>query len=401
MPGDASVGRLAGRWRDRYALVALCVALYFSVRFSQVAIGPVVPLLKGSLGVSSRGVGLALSGMWAVYALSQFPSGVLADRFGARRVVLAAAACTTLATAALASARTPLRFGLGVLLLGVGAGMYYNPATALLAAGDEGVGGLVGTHRVGAPAAGVLAPPAVTAVAVRFGWWAGVALGAVFTGLVGAVFLWRTSPRPPAHPEASLRGLLDPGALAALLARSHTRLTTAMAAAIEFVGLAAMAFLPTLLTEHHALPLPDANLLFALFFGVGALAQPVSGRVSDAAGRDRTIALQVAAGALGYAVLGVRGAGPLVVPAVVLAGVATSSTPVVQSRMLDGLSAGDAGRGFGLFRTLYLLVGAAGTTVVGTLADAAGWRVAAGALAAPLVAVLLAVVLVGDVRGGD
>jgi len=66
-----------------------------------------------------------------------------------------------------------------------------------------------------------------------------------------------------------------------------------------------------------------------------------------------------------------------------------SATPVVQSRMMDGLSETDQGTGFGLFRTVYLLVGASGTAVVGTAADFAGWNAAFGLLAAVCAGLLL------------
>lgn len=49
-------------------------------------------------------VGLALGGMWAAYALAQFPGGVIGDRFGERSALVAALAGTALGRAALAVA---------------------------------------------------------------------------------------------------------------------------------------------------------------------------------------------------------------------------------------------------------------------------------------------------------
>jgi hypothetical protein len=76
-----------------------------------------------------------------------------------------------------------------------------------------------------------------------------------------------------------------------------------------------------------------------------------------------------------------------------------SATPVVQSRMMDRLSEADQGAGFGLFRTVYLLVGASGTAVVGTAADLAGWGTAFGLLAAVYAGLLLSLVGVRLVDG--
>jgi MFS family permease len=154
-----------------------------------------------------------------------------------------------------------------------------------------------------------------------------------------------------------------------------------------------MAFLPALLLGHQGLPSRPANLLFAIFFATTALSQPLAGWLSDRLGRDETLTLQAAAGVLGYGALA-TGSRLLVVPGVLLAGVAMSATPVVQSRMIDGLSDADQGAGFGVFRTVYLLLGASGTAAVGTAADVAGWAAAFGLLAVALAVVLLSLGIV-------
>ncbi|ELY55445.1 major facilitator superfamily MFS_1 [Natronococcus amylolyticus DSM 10524] len=379
--------RFAECWSEQYTLLSMCIGSYFAVRFAQVSISPVVPLLLESFTVSRGTIGLALTGMWVGYALAQLPSGVLADRFGERRLILAALVITVGATLGLAASPSVLLFGVAAAALGVGAGTYYNPATALLTREFDGIGGVIGTHRIGGQLAGVIAPVVTAAVAVRYGWRPALGLGASLS-VVAAAFLWRRPSTAPSRPDASLRELFASKTLLELLARSHVRNTTFMMALVEFVGLAAMSFLPVLLVEHFELSLGRANLLFAVFFAVSAISQPLGGRLSDRIGRDTTIGILMTAGVLGYGALATGGTLAVAAPAVVLAGVATSATTVVQSRILDELSETNRGTGFGLFRTTYLLIGAAGTTVVGITADTAGWAAAAGLLAALLAAVL-------------
>ena len=55
--------------------------------------------------------------------------------------------------------------------------------------------------------------------------------------------------------------------------------------------------------------------------------------------------------------------------------------------------------GFGLFRTVYLLIGASGTAAVGTAADVAGWAAAFGLLAAVFGGRLLSLLGVRFARG--
>jgi MFS family permease len=385
-------------WGSQHTLLSVFVGAYFGVRFAQVVVGPVVPGIVETFGVSRGALGTALTGMWVAYALSQLPSGVLADRVGERTVVLVALVTTAVAALVLSVSPGVLPFAAGLVLLGIGAGIYYNPATALLAREFRAVGRAVGTHRIGGQIAGIAAPLAAAAVSLRYSWRATLLLGvplALLAALLAVRFVARTA---PARPTASMRDLFDPGGIATLLARRHTRYTTLVATLVEFVGLATMAFLPALLIGHHGFPSRVANLLFAALFGVAALSQPLAGWLSDRLGRDETLGLQASAGLLGYLALA-GGSRPLAAPAVLLAGVSMSATPVVQSRMLDGLSETDRGTGFGLFRPAYLFVVASGPAVVGTAADVAGWRSAFGLLAAVLASLpvpSLVTVWVGD-----
>jgi MFS family permease len=391
---------LRSRWRGAHTVLALCIGAYFAVRFTQVVVGAVVPSVLETFTVSRSAMGLVLTGMWGTYALSQLPSGVLADRVGERTVILLALGVAAASSVAVAVSPTFLLFGLGVLVLGVGAGLYYNPATTLIAREFDGIGRTIGAHRLGGQVAGAVSPVVVAVVTVRYDWRAAAAVGAGFAVVVGLAFLRQVGANRPTAGSVSGAESVDLETAVALLRRSRVRYTTAMMAVVEFVGMASMAFLPAFLVQYGGLSIGRANLLFAVFFTVSAVTQPVGGWLSDRVGRDGAVLVQTVAGVVGYATLAV-GAGSLALPAVVLTGVTTSSTPVLQSRLMDGFAEGDRGAAFGLFRTLYLLVGSLGTTVVGAMADVAGWGVAFGALGALLGGLALSLPLYGTVRGGD
>ena len=158
---------------------------------------------------------------------------------------------------------------------------------------------------------------------------------------------------------------------------------------VEFVGLAVMAFLPTFLVEHSGITLQLANVMFAVFFVVATVSQPIGGWLSDRIGRDATLAIQLVAGTVGYGALVANRTVVVVGLGVVFAGVSMSGVPVIQSRMLEGVPRSDRGVGFGLFRTVYMLFGALGTAVVGTVADGVGWTHAFGLLSLLLAVALL------------
>lgn len=372
---------LRKHWTPALTTIVLCLLAYFSVRFSQVIVGPLLPLVVDEFDVSRGLLGMALTGMWVGYGLAQLPSGVFADRHGEETLIVLALGITGGGVVILGISPTFGIFAVATLLLGVGAGTYYNPATTLLTRRFSGIGGVIGIHRIGGQFAGVIAPVVATVVGVTFGWRPVFFVGAGLIGIVSVLVLWHRSSDRGEQAAVTVRELFDPAILLDLVTRSHTRNTTVMMTLVEFVGLASMAFLPIFLVEHHGLSLAFANTLFAIFFIVSAISQPVSGRVSDVIGRDRTVALLAFAGVLGYGGLVVASSWHLAVSATVLAGAMLGATPVLQARMFDGLAMSQHGRGFGVFRTQYLLIGATGTTIVGVAADTAGWGLAFGILA--------------------
>ena len=192
-------------WDERYAALSVCVGAYFAVRLAQLLVSPVVPSLRGAFGVSRGTIGVILTGMWLVYACAQAPSGAAGDRYGPRRVVLAALGCTAVAAFALAAAPSLLTFGAVALLLGVGAGLYYTPATALLAARFDGVGGVIGVHRVGSQAAGLVAPALAALLGARFGWRVALGSGAVVAAGAFGVVVFRGRSAPSPRPRSTAR----------------------------------------------------------------------------------------------------------------------------------------------------------------------------------------------------
>ncbi|MFB6194766.1 MAG: MFS transporter [Haloplanus sp.] len=371
------------QWDDRHTALSLCVGSYFAVRLAQLLVSPVVPSLREAFDISRGTVGVILTGMWLLYACSQLPSGAAGDRYGPRRVVLAALGCTAVAAVALATAPSAYTFAAFALLLGVGAGLYYTPATALLADRFEEVGGVIGIHRAGSQAAGLVAPALVAVVGARFGWRIALGSGAVVAvALLGGVLVWGSStdrPRGATAPDGGTT--VGPRALAGVLTRPPVAFTVGLAAIGEFVTLTTVSYLPAFLVAHHDLSLAGAGALFSAYFAVVAVLQPVSGWVSDVIGRDAVVAGLFAAGAVGYATLGTTTRLAFAVPAVALVGVAMSWGPPVQSRAVDALADAERGVGFGLVRTGYILVGALGPAVVGAVADAAGWDAGVGLLA--------------------
>ncbi|OYR50151.1 nitrate/nitrite transporter [Halorubrum sp. Ea8] len=367
-------------WRYRHTALALCTLAFTATMVARLAISPLVPRITARFGVTNATVGLALSGMWLAYALAQFPSGVLGDRYGERTVIL-----TAVASLLIAASPSIAVFILFTVALGAGAGLHYSVATTFLAKQFDDIGRAIGVHVAGGPIAGLAAPPLAALVGSRYGWRAGILLGVAVAVPVFALFAWRVRPTEPIRPDQPMRERFALAPLLELLSRPPILYTTALATMGAFSWQATASFLPTFLDVGSGLSTALSALLFSLYFLVHGGTQPVTGSLSDRFGRDVTAMGTMSAGIAGYGLLVATarfdlGLGPTVA-AVCLVGVAMSWGAPVQSRFMDLLSDAERGAGFGLVRTAYMVLGASGSVVVGTVSDVAGWGVAFGLLA--------------------
>ena len=180
---------LAG-WDSQHTLLSICVGSYFGVRFTQVVVGPVVPAVVSTFDVSRGDLGTALTGMWVAYALSQLPSGVLADRFSAKRLVVASMVGMGAGFLLVSAATDLLVLSLGLLVWGVAASVYHPAGLALISRGAKERGTAFAYHGA-AGNVGVATGPLLGAVLLAFFGWRTVAALLVVPAVVGVVLALR------------------------------------------------------------------------------------------------------------------------------------------------------------------------------------------------------------------
>ncbi|MWV65766.1 MFS transporter [Halorubrum sp. JWXQ-INN 858] len=385
-------------WQYRHTVLSLCMLAFFVTYFARLAISPVVPFIVADFRVSNTAIGVALSGMWLAYGLAQFPSGLLADRYGERRVILVAVGGTTVMSLLLAFAPVFPAFVMAAVLLGLVAGLHYAVATTLLSRTFDDLGTAIGLHSVGGPLAGLVAPVAAAWIGVRYGWRPAIALSAAVGVPVFLLFVWRVRPTEPRRPDQPMRERLRLGPLVELLSRPSILLPLFVAMIGTYVVQGLMSFLPTFLVDFRGYSPAFAGGVFSAFFVVRAGAQVTLGGLSDRLGRDAAIGTAMLSGALGTAgfvlVDGLAG----VAIGVLLAGFGSSFFAAIDPRFMDALGDAERGAGFGLVRTAYTVIGSAGSVGVGLAADLFGWGVSFSILAA-LFAVTFTALLVNQLLG--
>ena len=386
--------------RYRHRVLGLAVAANFSQFGARLALSPLVPFILVEFSLTKATAGLLLAGMWVCFALLQYPSGILADRYGERRVVVAAMVATAASSLLLALTRDLVAFGAAVLVLGASAGLYFSVGTSLLTRLFRRRGGALGLHSAGAPLSGVAVPVAMTAIASRYGWQRGFLATAAVAGTTALLVGLLVRPTPPARPTLRLRDEVRPARLRALLGSPSVATSLVLAVVGMYVFQALVSFFPTYLQEYHGLDPATASLLFGLVFVVSAVSLPLQGRLSDRGSRDAVVAAAFATTAVGFAVtLAATGRG-LLLAGVVVVGAGLGWGGVIQSRIMDGFPERERGTGFGLVRTLFLVVGSSGSAVTGLLADVAGWATAYGLVVGLLGASSAAIAVGARVHAG-
>lgn len=169
------------------------------------------PFLTESLGISTSGIGLILSGLYVVAATSSGAIGRLADRWDPVRVIVVGALCSLLASIALAST-----FGwpglVVTLLLGGLAMAASNPGSNGMIAHRIPPGSrafATGIKQSGATGAGLVLAFALPPLAVLAGWHiAALAAGAIPILAIVTVIALRAAPpkelSPDRHPESEV-----------------------------------------------------------------------------------------------------------------------------------------------------------------------------------------------------
>lgn len=388
------------RWRYRHTVLILAVLANFTQVGSRLAISPVVPAIIESFAISKSAIGIALTGMWAMNAVLQFPSGVFSDRFGERPVVLAALGLTGLGSLLLAASPTFPFFAVFAVFLGIGSGLYFSVGSSLLTKLFPNTGGALGVHASGGLLSGLLMPVAAGFIGVRYGWRPAIVIGAVLALPAFALVRWRIRPTPPRDPETRLHDRFDPAVIVDLLSRPMVAFTIVLAVIGNFTFQAIASFFPTFLIEFHGFTTTDASIAFGAIFFLGAIVQPAVGRVSDTVGRDTVLSVNFLVATIGIGLVLLAPVRAVALIGVGFIGLGMTWFAVLQARIMDGLSDAERGAGFGLARTIFAVIAASGSAITGILADVSGWPAAYGLVAALLMLAFVSIVVNRAMRLG-
>jgi MFS family permease len=337
----------------------LMYGLILASAAAQFALVPIMPVYAHRLGLSGFQQGLVLGATGLASLGVSVPAGTLSDRFGARRITLAAGLLMAAAMFGQALAGSFPALLAARLAFGAGYGALWTAGLCWLAAGAVGpraLGGSVASAGVG----GVAGPAVSGALTQHFGLAVPLlATGAGFALITAGLAALQVRPGP-----AAPRGQARP---ASLRAGARDRGVIGAAAAVVTAGLSTGACSLLVPAQLHLAGASSGQI--GLVFAVAGILFAAGSALITAAGR-RAVTLPVTcAGMLALTAAlapGVLGTSPVTLIVMLCAATAARSVLWTVSYPLAAEAAGR--RGIGLGATVGLLNGIwAATAVLGPL----------------------------------
>lgn len=371
---------------DVWVLAALAVG-WFMQTGVRLAYSVMVPQIRTTFELSNAGAGFFFSVILFTLAAVQFPSGLVADRVGDRRVLIASVVATTLGVVLLAGAPIVAAFFVGCVLFGLGSGLFQPPSISILSTVFPDRTGTAHGVIFASGSVGTIVLPAVAGfLALRLGWRAGFGFAIpVYAVIVWGV--WRALPKTAPTDDEDGRSLVGEvrGSVRTVLRQEILLVAAAMAiVAVAFNGLSA--FLPTYFIEIKGLNQVTATTLFSVFFASAFLFQTAAGVFADRWG-TRYILLIIPAICAGSVfgltlVEGVFLLALFTVPLSSLSAFISVANTYYISVLPDDRQAG----GLGLLRSVIIGLASLAPVIIGYLADLGQFTLSFQLIGASLVA---------------
>ena len=362
--------------RARTVLAAACSIHFVHDGFSDI-LYVLLPIWANEFRLTFAQVGIIRTAYSGGMAAFQIPAGLLAERWGERRLLAAGTAVTACGFIAAGAVGGFLSLLLVLLIAGLGSGVQHPLSSSLVSKAYE-TGprrAALGTYNFSGDLGKMAVPAAVALAAVAVGWrTASVAYGVI--GLVAAATILgvlsrltrgmseavdRARSQEPVAASSGW-GIRDPRGFQAL---------TAIGMIDNATRTGFLTFLPFALIAKGS-SVAGVGTALALLFAGGAVGKFACGLVAERLGVIRTVVLTEAATALGILAL-IPSPLPVALAILPLMGVALNGTSsVLYGTVADLVTADRRSRAYGLYYTVTIMSSALAPSVYGLIGDVAG-----------------------------
>jgi MFS family permease len=271
----------------------LLFALNMAIGFSNQLIGPLFPLYLENLGASEIEIGMVISTASIAATILMFPSGLLIDRVGKKRMLLASVVLSAVPLILMASVKNWLTVTPFYMLFNAAFSLFIPSRMAMIAesATQRNRATLFGMMNLAWPISGIIAPTLSGYIVEKYGW----ALPFYIASSIMAVSILptlmlreRDDPMVVVTEEKRESSLRDPRYLRfmALFFAFHLAMTTGQG----FVN----TILPLFLKNEMALSTSTIGLFFTGSSVLTLITQYPSGWLADRYGRKKLILVCIA-----------------------------------------------------------------------------------------------------------
>lgn len=341
---------------------------WFVVIFGRQLLPPLLPTIMADLDITPFLAGAALTTLFVVRAMAQFPGGRLADQLSRKTILVGSLAVLAIGFVLLGGAIAYPLLLLAAAVVGVGAGAYSVSTRATTA--DLYVtkrGRAFGLQDAFTSLAGVGAAGGAIVVLAVGTWRSGfLPIAAVLGGGALALHLYH---RDSYVVEPVRLDVFETGSR--VFGDVEVRRVIGAFVLFVFAWQGTIGFLPTFLQVEKDFSPVQASVGFGLVYVVGVVAAPLAGVIADRYGKVPTSVGALLFGSGGLLAL-------LVVDSLVGVGLSIVGLaigfrtffPVAQAHLMDAFSDATMGGDLGAGKTAWSGIGSLGPTYVGLIA---GW----------------------------
>ena len=356
-------------------IMGLTIGSHGLVHLFEGVLPPLIPLMITEFNTDYFHLGLVVTVFFYAFGLGSLPSGILADKFGPRRLVSIYLFGASLSAIFVWPVSTLWSYGIIMGVIGMFCSTYHPAANTLISLNMANKGSAFGVHGI-AGSLGVAAVPALSAfIGSIFGWRA----PHILCGLMG-IFLGIYSLNVTEHriysSEKSAGQTQSAGIDRKSLLTIIVFFLSTMALGLTYKGI--MTFLPTYMGTRVNLTIMNLNAVtlggtFAtLALASGAVGQYLAGRLVDRYSAERLYLGAVFIGMICVFVMSFSTNVLLVISAVIYAFFYFSTQPVQNYLISHYLPEKRHGVGYGIQFFLTFGVGSTAAAISGYIADRLG-----------------------------
>ncbi len=380
--------------REKQSVVLFCSLIWFTHSYVSNSFSVLLPLITSEFSLSYAEAGALATASILVFALMQFPTGYLAGRIGSKKIVVFGVAFHSVFNIFLAYSTSYVHFFLFNMLRSVGSGCHLTVATAFISNhfDERDRGKAIGIHESVISLAGLVAPVVTLPLALLFDW----RITYVVYGIVGLAITaasWIFLPGAEGF-EKSATSVQE---TEIRFFSTKVLLLLVVMTLQGFVFHAVNAFLPLYLSKDKEILLVYLGYYVAIPNLLGLIGRPLGGYLSDKIGRIIMALVSFASVASGIILtVFVREFYWLVLSLALLGFGLNTVVPVLFAFLMDLFSPSKRALITGRINTIRHLIAGFSPSIMGAIADSAGFSISFLTLALVVVANMLVTIKMGQ-----